>query len=250
MVLERLHLVRLPVRRLVPVLAVEHVDLAVLVHVGDRPRPRSGTCVSRTVFFQVIVLPSAAVCGTGSAVNESPHSAEPRPQSRSTGGTWGEAPSCVGRGDYRGIRFRCNEGLRESKVAKAANILGSGVGGLAVEISTARVPRVPTFGGRELAPLLVRNCTARLPAARRVWWVTDHRRAFSPGISRVPLWSGSTWRNINADIMLRQSYHRKLQKVRSKPTKYDLQRAFADRVAVSISTSSTIRMERSGPGRP
>ena len=42
-------------------------------------------------------------------------------------------------------------------------LLGSGVGGLAVEISTARLPRLPTFGGRDLAPLLVRNCTARLP---------------------------------------------------------------------------------------
>ena len=54
-----------------------------------------------------------------------------------------------------------------------------------------RVPRAPTFGGRELAPLLVRNCTARVPSRKCHKGTTDHRGAFSPGISSVPLWWGS-----------------------------------------------------------
>ena len=50
--------------------------------------------------------------------------------------------------------------------------------------------KAPTFKGWELAPLLVRNCTARAPTARRYWRLTNHRGAFLPGISSVPLWWG------------------------------------------------------------
>ena len=75
-----------------------------------------------------------------------------------------------------------------TKAAKAANFWGSGVGGLGVEISTARVPRMPSFGGRELASLLVRNCTARVPSRKFHKGHTDHRGVFSAGVSSVSLW--------------------------------------------------------------
>ena len=57
----------------------------------------------------------------------------------------------------------------------------------------ARSPRLPTFGVRELATLLVRNLDSKVAKHRKSHkGPTDHRGAFSPGISSVPLWWGVT----------------------------------------------------------
>ena len=52
------------------------------------------------------------------------------------------------------------------------------------------IARTGAAWGRELASLLIRNCTARVPSRKSHKGTTDHRGAFSPEISSVPLWWG------------------------------------------------------------
>ena len=112
------------------------------------------------------------------------HRGRPRPRTEGHRRRLAEPLHRQGSGEFKALlrlpahRDRLREGIRL-------------VGDSLLSQRKARVPRVPTFVGMGLAPLLVRNCTARVPSRKCHKGTTDHRGAFSPGISSVPLWWGA-----------------------------------------------------------